>query len=122
MIRIEWWSFKFCNFAKAYLNHFERSRLRGETSPAGLKDKKTLIKNHLLPYFKGMDIANINDLLIKKFFDSYSYRLRTPNKATAELKTMLYWAMNQKLLKFIPTYPEIPASRLVGADKFISKK
>lgn len=112
-------SFKFSNFVKIYEKHFEDQKLIGSITKGGLKDKKTLIKNHLLPYFKDSDIALINDTSIKKFFRSYTTTLRMRDRATAELKTILKWAIAEKKLRFLPLFPEIPAAKMVSSDSFI---
>jgi integrase len=114
-------SFLFPKVVEKYLAFHERKLARGELTPAGLKDKKTLIKNHLMPVFKELDVANISDRKIKDFFQSYTSSLRMRDKATSELKTILYFAMDElKKIQRLPIFPEIAASKMVGPDKFIS--
>lgn len=116
-------SFTFKSILSKYLEHHERRLARGELSPAGLKDKKTIIKNHLEPVFKDMDISHITDKKIKSFFNAYTESLRMRDKATSELKTIMYFAMEEldKLNK-IPKFPEISASKMVSPDKFLDEK
>lgn len=119
-------SFIFENIISEYLAHHERRLKRGEISPAGFKDKKTIIDNHLLKKgspFVGTDISIITDKKISGFYDSYTDSLRMRDKATSELKTILYFAMNklQKLNK-LPRFPEISASKMVSPEKFLSKE
>jgi integrase len=118
-------SYRFCNVVNEYLKHFEKAKARGEITPAGLDDKKSLIKNHLLKNFGDLDIAHISDIRISKFFNSYTSTLRARDKSTAELKTILYFALSAeggKKLRSMPVFPEIPASKMITPDKFISEE
>jgi integrase len=115
-------SFKFDKVIEAYLSYHEKRLLRGEISPAGLKDKKTLINNHLSPIFKSIDVALISDRRIRDFYNSYTDSLRMRDKATAELKTILYFAMDEGKIPKLPKFPEISASKMVSSDKFLDPK
>jgi integrase len=115
-------SYLFENIIEEYLEHHERRLKRGELSPAGLKDKKTLIKNHL-KYFNGADIATINEKRIRDFYNSYTESLRMRDKATGELKTILYYCADdiQKISR-VPKFPEISAAKMVSPDHFLSEQ
>ena len=115
-------SYMFENIIDEYLAHHERRLKRGELSPAGMKDKKTLIKNHL-KFFNGSDIATINDRRIREFYNSYTDSLRMRDKATAELKTILYFCADevQKIAK-TPRFPELSAAKMVSPDRFLSEE
>jgi integrase len=116
-------SFRFDRVVENYLGFHEKRVARGDLSPGGLKDKKTLIKNHLAPWFKEMDIAFITAKKVKEFFNSYTESLRMRDKATSELKTILYFAKDElELIPGIPKFPEIAAAKTVDADNFLSKE
>lgn len=112
-------SFMFENIVTAYLDHHERRLKRGELSPAGMKDKRTLIKNHL-SVFNGSDIATVNEKRIRDFYNSYTDSLRMRDKATAELKTILYYCFEQTgQITRLPKFPEMAAANMVSPDRFL---
>lgn len=115
-------SYIFDKIVAMYLHHHEKRLLRGELSPAGMKDKKTLIKNHLMPVFKGLDIGTISGKRIRAFYNSYTDSLRMRDKATGELKTIMNFAASDdcKKLHNVPEFPEIKASNMVEDDVLIT--
>lgn len=113
--------FKFHKITENYLVFHKRRLDRGELTPAGLKDKKSLIDNHLKTYFSETDVVSINDRMIKAFYESYTDRLRTRDKALLELKTILNYAVEDEKLDKLPKFPKVSPSKLVSADKIIDK-
>lgn len=115
-------SYRFDKIIELYLDHHEKRLKRGELSPAGLKDKKTIINNHLY-VFNEVDIGHISSKRIRTFYNSYTESLRMRDKAISELKTIMYFAVNElnKLHK-MPDFPEIAASKMVTSDKFLDEK
>lgn len=104
-------SFLFKNFIKKYLSHNERKLKRNEISFNGLRDKKSLIKNHLLPYFKDIDINKITSARLNHFRDSFVSKLRTRDKALSELKTILNYANKVEMLDKMPHFERIERSK-----------
>lgn len=115
-------SFNFSKIIEDYLVFHEKRQARGELSPAGLKDKKSLINNHLLPYFKDTDIVAINDRMIRCFYESYTETLRTRDKAILELKTIYNFAIDDGRADKLPKFPSIAPSKMVSAQKFLDIK
>lgn len=105
----------FENYIKQkYIPYYERkSLIKGKEgiSPGGLRKKKSLIKNHLEPYFKGIDINSINRVMIKKFKDSYVDKFRTRDLALGELKRILNYALEYEDIKTIPLFEPIPKAK-----------
>jgi integrase len=114
--------FIFGSVVKEYLEFHQRRKARGELSPGGLRDKESLIRNHLLPEFHDSDIAIINDQRIKLFYQAFTDRLRTRDKATQELKTILLWAEDQKLISEVPEFPDLAPSDMVDPSHFLSRQ
>lgn len=111
-------SYIFGKIVEAYLDHHEKRKLRGELTPGGLRDKKSLIDNHLQT-FNEVDVGLINSKRIKAFHNSYTDRLRTRDKATAELKTILKFAMEDGKIHKMPDFPELAESKMVSSDNFL---
>lgn len=113
-------SFKFQSVVESYLAHHESRLLIGKISPAGLKDKKTIIKNHL-DYFNDKDIAFITPKIIKDFYSKSKASERMRDRAVAELKTIMNYALDElELIKYVPKFPEISSSKMVRSDRFIT--
>jgi len=111
--------FKFKNFVSDYIQHQELRFQRGEITPAGLKDKKTLIKNHLVLFFGEYEVDKIATSHIYDFFDSYKDRFRTRDKAVDELRVVLKFAQRKQLIPSLPAFPETGKSNFVDGEQFI---
>lgn len=101
-----------------YIQAQERRLKTGKLSPAGLKEKLSLIKNHLYR-FSDLEIDTISKIRIKRFYDSYTDTLRQRDKAVQELKTILRWAYDEGKLLKVPEFPAIEEADHVSADNFI---
>jgi len=112
-------SFMFSSVVESYLKYHSDRLLRGEISPAGLKDKKTIIKNHL-SVFMDVEVGFISAKRIREFFRSYTTSLRMRDKATSELKTILRFAVGENKISKVPDFPEIPTSKMVSSENFLS--
>lgn len=114
-------SYRFDKVVELYKAHHEKRLKRGEISPAGLKDKLTIIKNHL-HVFNEIDIGHISAKRIRTFFNDYTENLRMRDKATSELKTIFYFALAEGKLHKMPDFPEISSAKMVSSDNFLDEK
>lgn len=101
-----------------YLPHCQRMLETGDLTPATLKIKRGLINNHLLPYFKDVDIRTIGPGLITRFYQSYTKTLRQRDLATAELKVILGLAVQYEMLTGVPKFPKIRKAKLKNPETF----
>lgn len=113
--------FKFSNVVNSYISANERKLARNELTPAGLSDKVASIKN-LLPYFTDTDIGAIDDRMIRNFYDSFTDKFRTRDKAVQELKTILKYAVNDGRIDKIPKFPSIAPAKMVNSQNFLTKE
>lgn len=101
-------AFKFENYAIEYLKHHERRLERGEITPKGLLDKKSLVNRQLVPYFGKLEIYRITPSHIRAFAKSYTDKFRTRDLALGELKALLNQAERDDLIKHAPKFDPIP--------------
>lgn len=104
-------SFRFKNYVIEYEKFHEQRLLRKEITPKALRDKKSLIKNHLLPYFGNKDLIKITSPEIGLFQRSYTKNLRSRDLALGELKTILRQAKKDGKLKLVPDFERIPKAK-----------
>lgn len=113
--------FKFSKVVADYIDSNKRKLARGEISPAGLSDKIASIKN-LLPYFTETDIGAIDDRMIRAFYESFTEKFRTRDKAVLELKTILRFAQDDGRIDKLPKFPVIAPSKMVNSQNFLDKE
>jgi integrase len=104
-------SFRFKNYVMEYEKFHEQRLARGEITPKALRDKKSLIKNQLLPYFGNRDLVEINAPMIRLFQRSYVDKFRTRDLALGELKTILRQAKKDGKIKLVPDFDKIPKAK-----------
>jgi integrase len=101
-------SFRFKNYIAHYLILQERRLLKKEITPKALRDKKSLINNHLVPEFGGLDLAQITRQRISSYIDTLVERKRVHNLAIGELRTILRQAEKDEKIKIAPRFDPIP--------------
>lgn len=106
-------SFRFRNYVAAYLADYDLRLENKEITPKGLRDKKSLIKNHLLPFFGHHDLIKINRALITLFCKQPQMKniSRTRDLAMSELRTILRQAVRDSKLKVAPEFDKIPKAK-----------
>ncbi len=112
-------SFIFENYADKYLSHVER---RGRLNPGDkdwlssthVRDIKCAFKNHLRPYFKDYDIADINTGIVDDFLIFKPFSNHQKRKLPGYLKAMLNWAKRRGDMTDVP---EIVAIKLIRKKK-----
>lgn len=112
--------FKFSSIIKDYIAANERKLARNELTPSGFSNKIASIKN-LQPYFGDTDIVSIDDRMIRMFYDSYTEKLRTRDKAVQELKTILRFALDDGKIDKLPKFPATSSSKIVSSQNFLDK-
>lgn len=106
-------SFLFKNYVTTYLLKYtgdaeKKITPTKEITPKSLRDKKCLIKGHLLPHFGSMDLSLITRKEIERFRRKFTDRFRTRDLATSELRTILNEAVLDDMLKVTPPFDKIP--------------
>jgi integrase len=101
-------SFRFKNYIVKYLERQDRRLIKKEITPKALRDKKSLIKNHLDPEFGNLDLAQITQQRIALYIENLEERKRVHNLAIGELKTILKQAKKDGKLKIVPDFDPIP--------------
>jgi integrase len=101
-------SFRFKNFIEEYLKVQNKRLQHQKITPKALRDKKSLIKNHLLPEFGSLDLSQINRPRISQYVDGLSERKRVHDLALGELRTILRHAARCGKIKFAPDFDPIP--------------
>jgi integrase len=101
-------SFRFKNYALVYLEKQEKRLLKGEITPKALRDKKSLIQNHLIPHFGNLDLVKITRQQVSIYFESLIERRRVNDLAIGELKTILNQAEKDGKIKVAPKFDKIP--------------
>lgn len=101
-------SFRFKNYIVEYLKDQDLKLDKKEITPKALRDKKSLIKNHLLPEFGNLDLAQINRPRISQYIKRLPKRQRVHNLAISELRTILRQAVKDTKLKVAPEFDPIP--------------
>lgn len=101
-----------------YLPACETKVATGELSPASFKQKKGVAKNHLIPFFKDMDMRNIRSAKILEFHSTYKEHLRQRDLATQELRVILGVAVDYDLLSGVPKFPKLKRARMKSPDTF----
>lgn len=105
-------AFRFKNYVVEYLKHQDERLAKGDITPKGLRDKKSLIKKHLLPYFSSHDLVKINQALILKFQRSYIDKFRSRDLALGELRTLMRQAVKDGMIKIAPIFDPIPKAKV----------
>ncbi len=104
-------SFKFKNYVNEYEKHHEQRLKNKELTPKSFKDKKSIIKNHLLPYFRNYDLTKIKAPLIRTFQKSFTAKFRSRDLALGELRTIMRQAVKDGMLRVAPEFDKIPKAR-----------
>lgn len=101
---------KFSNVIDGYILAEERRMKRGELTPKGFLSKKSCSKV-LREYFKGHPVNSIDEGEIRKFKNSFTDRLRTRDLCLGELKVILKYSKNEKLITAVPDFESIPKAK-----------
>lgn len=101
-------SFRFKNYVTEYLKKQDKRLVKNEITPKALRDKKSLINNHLLPEFGSLDLAQITHQRISQYIEDLSERKRVHDLAIGELRTILRQAKKDGKLKLAPDFDPIP--------------
>jgi len=104
-------SFRFKNYVIEYEKMHTQRLALGDITPKALRDKKSLIKVHLLPFFGPRDLIQINAPMIRMFQRSYTKSFRSRDLALGELKTILRQAKKDGKLKSVPDFDKIPKAK-----------
>lgn len=104
-------SFRFKNYVATYEEMQERRLERGEITPKAIRDKKSLIKNHLLPHFGNKDLIQINGPAIVQFREKYTEHFRSRDLAIGELRTIMRQAKKDGKIKVVPDFDKIPKAK-----------
>jgi integrase len=104
-------SFRFKNYVAEYLKTQERRLLKGEITPKALRDKKSLIRNHLEPNFGKYDLIKITSQVISKYIEDLPERQRVHDLAIGELRTIMRQAKKDGKIKQAPEFDKIPKAQ-----------
>lgn len=104
-------SFRFKNYLAHYEKLHERRMTRGELTPKALRDKKSLISNHLLPEFGSLDLVNITRQRIALYIEMLPKRQRVHDLAIGELRTIMRQAEKEGKIKVAPKFDPIPKAK-----------
>lgn len=104
-------SFRFKNYVAHYLEKQEKRLERGEITPKALRDKKSLIRTHLLPAFGGMDLIRITRQVVAEYLEELPVKQRVHDLAIGELKTILNHAEKTGKIKRAPKFDKIPKAK-----------
>lgn len=104
-------SFLFSEVHKRYIKFHSNREKSGEITLAGLKEKLTIAKCHLLPYFENVKINKISGIEINDLRAIYSKEERKSSKVLGELRTILRWAKKNKIISDVPDFPVIRKSK-----------
>lgn len=104
-------SFRFKNYVKEYLSKQEKRLLKGELTPKALRDKKSLISNHLEPAFGNKDLIKITRQMVALYLEELPERKRVHDLAIGELKTIMNQAEKDGKIKVAPKFDKIPKAK-----------
>ena len=106
-------SFRFKNYIVEYLKFQDQKLLDGLITPKGLRDKKSLISKHILPFFSNDDLTKINRSAVGRFQKDKRFIgiERTRDLALGELRTILRQAVKDNMIKTAPEFDKIPKSK-----------
>lgn len=104
-------SFRFKNYVVAYIKHHEDRAANGELTPKALRDKKSIIKNHLIIKFGGMDLVAITANEIRLWRKTFKDNLRSKNLAVGELRTIMRQAVKDLKIRLAPEFDPIPKAK-----------
>lgn len=112
---------KFGHFVKnRYLPMHNNRLIIKEITPGGLRSKKSIAKNHLVPHFGNMDIRDINAAKIQLYFESYTAKLRSRDKSIQELRCILKYAHKLEIISKMPILPSIEKAKSRDVENFPS--
>lgn len=104
-------SFRFKNYVVEYLKFQEVRLSRKELTPKALRDKKSLISNHLLPAFGNKDLIQITRQVVELYIKGLVERKRVHDLAIGELKTIMNQAEKDGKIKVPPKFDKIPKAK-----------
>lgn len=108
-------SFRFKNYILKYEEFHNERLVNNEITPKALRDKKSLIKKYILPFFGKYDLVQIKEPLIhlfhKEFFKEYGNYPRSRDLAISELRTILKQAKKDGKIKIVPEFDKIPKAK-----------
>lgn len=104
-------SYRFKNYVLEYEKFHEQRLEKGEITPKALRDKKSLIKNHLLSEFGGKDLIQITAQAIRLWRRKPTKHERSRNLAIGELRTIMRQAVKDGKLKIAPEFDPIPKAK-----------
>lgn len=104
-------------YIERFIEHSERKGLK----PSALKDRKRILRTHVLGFFMSLGINDIRDIR-KKHIEEFVDHLRKRGKApktiyniVAELKALLNYAHRREDLEKVPQFPEIKLPERIPA-------
>lgn len=104
-------TFRFKNYVLVYLKKQEKRLLRGEITPKALRDKKSLINNHLIPEFGALDLIKITRQVVALYLEELPERKRVHDLAVGELKTIMNQAERDGKIKVAPKFDKVPKAK-----------
>lgn len=105
---------------KKYLPIYENKLLKDEISRGTLKAKKQYLDNHLMPFFKKMNINTIKSPAIAEFMSQSKASLSFQRDILGELKAILNYARTLEMIDVVPVFPKFKKSKLKDAELFLT--
>lgn len=101
-----------------YLRLYEAKLKSQQVTPSYLKNKISICKNHITPFFGELDIRVVSSGKIREFHDSFTDRLRTRDKAIQELGCILRYAMDLEHIDKMPVIPRTKRAKYRNVENF----
>ncbi len=80
-----------------------------ELSPETIRHYKSYVKNHFIPFFKGLDVKEVEFHHIENFKDQLpkSLKIKTRRNTLNALHSFFTWLRRKGIIKEVPNFPEI---------------
>lgn len=111
----------FKNFVmKKYLPILERKLEKKTIKPSTMISKRGIIKLHLMPYFKDINIRNIGSSVMADFLDKATFSEAYIRLVMGELKVILHKAHELELINRVPVFAKVKKPQLKDPEKFLT--
>ncbi len=105
---------------KKYLPFFERKLEKKTIKPSSMISKRGIIRLHLMPYFKNINIRNIGTSTMSAFIDQATFSESYVRLVMGELKTILNKAHEMELINRVPVFAKLKKPSLKDPEKFLT--